>query len=326
MSPMMSPARFLQDQGGIEGIIQEAAKGVYSRGEKWGLGKALRDAAQVLQSGDSSPKRTPNGSRWSLDDGKPVHTMAEMSEKIHALERRNKSLAKLLETAMAELWVQQNEFAKNQLDTAADAVSIAIAKVQFVQVYLENPGMPIPSENITIEDAPPDETKEISRAAREADVVETNEKKAKQSPPAMDLNISAEKTVSETREKVFLDSSQTSSKVSAEPSSTPASNADTTNTKPASHLSPASFHQPRPSLAQSSFSWMLGEDQRKSSFVSASPFPSEKRLARSKAGFLFGDDGEQMKSSGATKDKEKSGRAVDEDEEVIRLGDLSSEA
>ena len=323
MSPILSPARFLQDQGGIEGIIQEAAKGVYSRGEKWGVGKALRDAAQVLQSGDSSPRRVPNGSRRLLDDGRNIPSAAEMEEKIHTLEERNKSLAKLLEAAMAELWVQQVEFAKNQADSAADAVSIAIAKVQFVQVYLENPGMPIPNENATIEGIRHEEPKEASSVTPGFNVVEAVEENDKPLPAAPGVVSTPEETLSEKYvTKVNSDSTGTPSEPLTDPSSTTSSDTHTTNPKPASHLSPVSFHQPRPSLAQSSFSWMLGEDQRKSSFVSASPFPSEKRLARSKAGFLFGDDGEGRKGSGAAKDKDKSGRAIDE-EEVITLGDLS---
>ncbi len=322
ISPRMSPAKFLQDQGGIEGMIHEAAQGVYSRGEKWGVGKALRDAVQVLQSGDNIPRRVSNGSRWSLDDGRDVPNTASMSEKLHALEQRNKALAKLLETAMAELWVQQNEFAKNKANTAADAVSIAIAKVQFVQVYLENPGIPIPNENSTTPDAPHDETKEISNAAPEIKA-EGPDEKEKPLPPAPVIKTTPEKILPDKCEPdESSDSAPTPSKSLSEPSSTISSNADSTDSKFISHLSPVSFHQPRPSLAHSSFSWMLGEDQRKSSFVSASPFPSEKRSARAKAGFLFGDDGKGKKGFHTPKDK--SSRVIDEEDEVITLGDLNA--
>lgn len=80
----------------------------------------------------------------------------------------------------------------------------------------------------------------------------------------------------------------------------------------------APFHQPRPSLAQSSFSWMLGEDQHKSSFVSPSPFPSERRAAREKAGFLFGE------SKNSAEGKTQKGKTIEEseDEEVINMGTL----
>lgn len=325
MSPMMSPAKFLKDQGGIEGIIQEAAKGVYSRGEKWGVGKVLRDAVQVLQSNENTSRKVSNGSRWSLDDGRNITGKSDdVNETIHALEQRNKALAKLLETAMAELWVQQNEYAKDKADATADVLSIAIAKVQFVQVYLENPGMPILNENAALQDNPHDEAQEAPTAAPGVKVDAMGEKD-KQLPPAPGVRNTLEKVASE---KCETDGSSDSSPQapSKPPEELPgaiASNAHITTSKPVSHLSPVSFHKPRPSLAQSSFSWMLGEDQRKSSFVSASPFPSEKRSARAKAGFLFGDDSEGKKRSQVPNDK--SSRTTDRDDEAITLGDLTAE-
>ncbi len=322
----MSPVKFLQDQGGIEGIIQEAAKGVYSRGEKWGVGKALRDAVQVLQSVENTSRREPNPLRWSLDEGRNIPSNPiEVNEAIRALEQRNKALAKLLESAMAELWVQQNEFAKDKANAAADAVSIAIAKVQFVQVYLENPGMPIPYENAAIQDTSNDKTNEASPAAPDIKVDETVDEKDKPLPPAPDVNNTPPRLASQNGKANVISESlpQPLLKSPIEPSETISSNAHISNIKPVSQISPISFQKPRPSLAQSSFSWMLGEDQRKSSFVSASPFPSEKRSARAKAGFLFGDDSDGKKGSIVPKDK--SGGGTSKDEEVITLGDLNAE-
>ena len=74
-SPLPSPARFLQQQGGVEALFQGAAKGVFDRGERLGINKAVRDAVgevkknmQGLQtSRNSSTKRRPSdGMRWSL--------------------------------------------------------------------------------------------------------------------------------------------------------------------------------------------------------------------------------------------------------------------
>ncbi|KAL9626322.1 MAG: hypothetical protein Q9204_007399, partial [Flavoplaca sp. TL-2023a] len=80
------------------------------------------------------------------------------------------------------------------------------------------------------------------------------------------------------------------------------------------------FHNPRPRLAQSSFSWMLGEDQRKSSFVSPSPFPSDRRAARERAGFLFGESKDEAKQ------KNQRGKVDEESEdEVITLGTLKGQ-
>src|SRR5579862_4683692 len=38
-APLASPARFIQQQGGLEALLQDAARGFYDRGEKWGSTK-----------------------------------------------------------------------------------------------------------------------------------------------------------------------------------------------------------------------------------------------------------------------------------------------
>lgn len=258
---------------------------------------------QGLQPGNASPKKLSNGMRWSLDDGKVASdNSTQLAERIRTLEQRNTALAKMLEYATEELWIQQKNFTK-EAETAADALSLAIAKVQFVQVYLENSNMPFPSEN------------PVQEATEVTDFIED---------PANKPSTSTEIT---TKPKSTLeqnsDGIQTISKPEPEP---PAQAVIDTATleKPAipNRPGPSPFYHPRPSLAQSSFSWMLGEDQRKSSFISASPFPSEKRSARGKAGFLFGDDkAEGRKHSVMPKGKETED---ENNEESITLGTLKA--
>ncbi len=306
----ISPAKFLQDQGGIEGILQEAARGVYNRGEKWGVAKALRGAVQGLQSANGSPRRLQNGLRWSLDQGNNnADDNSHMAARLHDLEQRNKALAKLLENAMEDLWVQQREFIKEKkTETAADAISLAIAKVQFVQVYLENSTMPFPTET-SAEEVP---------------------EKAEPTPPR---GLKVEDGSSELKTKSSAVSQQEDPFIESGGAGTTGavlSETNSANPKPRASNNPrerpeqVSFHQPRPSLAQSSFSWMLGEDQRRSSFVSASPFPSEKRIARGKAGFLFGDDNNNPEGNRDLPHPSSKGKEEDVDEEVISLGILSS--
>lgn len=318
-SPRMSAAKFLQDQGGIEGIIQEAARGVYNRGERWGVARALRGAVQGLQSGNSSPRRLPDGLRWSLDQGKNVvDDASSIAAKLHELEQRNKALAKLLENAMEDLWVQQKEFTKDKAEAAADALSLAIAKVQFVQVYMENSTMPFPTES------PAEEA--IANAGSSSPETKIEDKIDETiSLPALMAHPSPDQFTLPVKSDAIANSGSTVEVTAgASPSIQPVT---PTKTKP--KISDSSdlpgefpFHHPRPSLAQSSFSWMLGEDQRRSSFVSASPFPSEKRNARGKVGFLFGDDKiDGNKGSHAPKAKGKECRE-EEDEDVISLGVL----
>lgn len=319
----ISPTKFLQEQGGIEGILQEAARGVYNRGEKWGVTKALRGAVQGLQSANSSPRG--NGSRWGLDQDKNnADDESHATTRLHELEQRNKALAKLLEKAMEDLWAQQGEFTKDKrTENAADAISLAIAKVQFVQVYLENPTMPFPTETAA-EEIPEKIEQEISTGSMAKD----------------GINDSKAATLIVTNSDPFIESvtceSQPEATTGISQASPPTNPTLSVNrpigpsdskpqlTVPKHRQDKVSFQQPRPSLAHSSFSWMLGEDQRKSSFVSATAFPSERRIAaRGKTGFLFGDDHDKV--DGGTRDSHSLSKVKEqEDNEDISLGVLSS--
>ncbi|KAL8689531.1 MAG: hypothetical protein Q9218_004818 [Villophora microphyllina] len=306
-SPGASAVRALQEHGGIEKIMQEAAKGVYSRGEKWGVNKALRGAMEGLQSGNNPPRRQPDGSRWSLDSGSQTPNVSKLTHDIKVLEQRSKGLAVLLENAIEELWLQQRQYAKEKDDDSTNALSLAIAKIQFVQVYLENPTMPFTTENA-------DSQPGAAATQGEANKDNTTPGKAIEAPPNAPEGVSEQRQAS-TASPMVTDPNPNEAAITENVSSTDYASEIP---RPKSRPQPAAFHRPRPSLAQSSFSWMLGEDQRKSSFVSPKPFPVERRAAREKAGFLFGEDGK------ALADKGRKGKVVEEseDEEVINLGTL----
>lgn len=280
LSPRLSPARILQNQGGIEGIIHEAAKGVYNQGERWGVAKALRGAVQGLQSGNSSP-RLPEKSRWSLDSGKIVSdNPKDLIAKIESLEERNKSLAKLLEKALEELWTQQKNMCPESNETAVNALSLAIAKVQFVQVYLENSTMPLPSESLS-----PEEKNEHGPAENDASL-------ASPTPRLPSYQIQTDGATDEKSVSEDFHSVETVNSSGQQPPPAPSKPLPSTpkvgSPSKTSGLSPLS--QPRPALAQSSFSWMLGEGQQKSGFVSSSPFSAERSAERQKGVQLFGDE------------------------------------
>ena len=322
-SLIASPAKFLKDQGGIEGIIQEAARGVYNRGEQWGVARALRGAVQGLQSGTNPPRRPPNGFRWSLADGKTTFdTSPDLAAKVNALERRSQALAKLLENAVEDLWVQQKQHSGAEVETEINALSLALAKVQFVQVYLENPSMPFPAESAS------QETTEAAQSTSPPTTTADDQTGPKPLPPSVIPSrpqSPAGSTPRQAQEIVRANAHSASRSTSLAPAPAP-DNSSQTAAKPAGvarGLERSPFHQPRPSLEHSSFSWMLGEDQRKSSFVSASPFPSAKRQARGKAGFLFGDDPIDGRKS-ATPPHHLEGAS--DGEETISLGELKGEA
>ena len=274
-APSLSPGRFLQDQGGIEGIIQEAAKGVYNRSEKWGVAKALRGAVQGLQSANTSPQ---SKGRWSLDAGKLVADApaSELIAKVQALEERNKALSKMLAASMDELWSQQKDTKPDDgKEKGSDALSLAIAKVQLVQVYLENSNMPLPSDLLDTLDKKAD--------AASSGPPPTSSLRPKsgevQSPPLIAVDGPVDEKNLSTRTK---------------PKSSQTALARSVNAHPASQhpaTPPKASQADRPSLSQSPYSWMLGEEQKKSGFVAASPFPSpNSRPGRERTGSLFGDE------------------------------------
>ena len=313
LSPRSSPARILQNQGGIEGIIHEAAKGVYNQGERWGVAKALRGAVQGLQSGNSSPRRPREKSRWSLDSGKVVsENPKDLIAKIESLEERNKSLAKLLEKTMEELWTQQKNMSPKPNETAADALSLAIAKVQFVQVYLENSTMPLPSENLS-----PEDKKEDGPAENDTSLASSTPR-----PPSYQIptdGATDEKSASEYIHNAKSVDSSVQQPVPAPVKALPSTPKVGSPSK-TSGLSPSS--QPRPALAQSSFSWMLGEGQQKSGFVSASPLSSERSDGRRKGVQLFGEEKREDSRNRRGSNPNGYGNESDDDGDDFTMGTL----
>lgn len=304
-SPRISPAKFFQEQGGVEGILQEAARGLYSRGEKWGVAKVLRGAVQGLQTGSNSPRIPTDGSRGSAEEGKITSdSSSNLTNRIRVLEQRNQALAKMLQYAVEDLWTQQKTLHEAEAKSAADAVSMAVAKVQFVQVYLENSSMPFPAEHITSEETKSTDPSSIDRDEADKEVDKEADESARTIPETSEAGPSHS-----TENQIFTAASpqDVSKPLSDDNVSVRTQPGDVGLTATRDHPTtnrpgPSPFHRPRASLTHSSFSWMLGEDQRLTSFVSASPFPSEKRMARGKAGFLFGDDRDEgSKHSGKPK-------------------------
>lgn len=177
-SSIGSPRAFVSQQGaGLEALLQGAAKNVLERGSQWGVGKAIRDAvgevrkhAESIQSGGppspASGLSTPRAggreyrkpAQISLPGSRPVLPRTQSGnalKKIETLEKRSKNLAKMLESAVAELWDYHKERSEDDKDSgqtkkdSIEALSLAIAKVQFVQVYLEDSSIPLPVDDTT---------------------------------------------------------------------------------------------------------------------------------------------------------------------------------
>ncbi|EUC40297.1 hypothetical protein COCMIDRAFT_9807 [Bipolaris oryzae ATCC 44560] len=351
-----SPRSFVSQQGaGIEALIQGAAKNVLDRGSQWGVGKALRDAVgevkknvEAYQSGVSSGNATPRSGAREFrkpalpaigSNGRPslerIHSAKSMS-KIEELDRRNKNLAKMLEAAIGELWEHHRERDEAQRANADDekgkesieALSLAIAKVQFVQVYLEDSSIPLPVDEATEQAATAQATATL------ASPTPPSATGSEQSPKVQPVTSTA--SPRPTTPLVSVSSNPTP--ISSRPASPPVSTLSPPS-KLASSLSPRS----RPHLTSSSFSWMLGEDSASSNFASGtahSTFSSDEKRRMKGKGFLFGDDDDDDSSSikdgkrggGGSKSSTKStknakGKSVPEtevEEEVIDLANMGN--
>ncbi|KAH0534166.1 hypothetical protein FGG08_007235 [Glutinoglossum americanum] len=317
-TPLGSPARFIQQQGGLEALLQDAARGFYDRGEKWGVNKAVRDAMDEVkrnvqglqQSATAAPSRRGAQAlpRWSLDGGRSAQAVEEaktLAAEVQRLSERNKTLADILSDAMDSLWAQQKAMAKEsspEIEGAVEAFNLAIARVQLVKVFLEDSDLPLtemPQPEPTSA-APQPKTDKPPAMATTAVVV----------TPALQSQSAHTSTPSPLRSPSRSSSPPASATATPQdppppPPGTPSS-ITTPAEQPRSRSTPAtSLHHPRSSLAQSSFAWMLGGDDnsggggpssRRDAAASFAEFsspgsPGHRTSSNvAKKGFLFGGD------------------------------------
>ena len=294
-SPLPSPARFLQDQRGVEALLQGAAKGVFERGERLGINQVVRDAVdevkrnmQGLSPGPGSPRRASRNNALSVDE-----VVAEAGKSLADLEVRNKTLALLLSGTIEE--IQKASDSTEDAPTKSTSVNNAIEKLRFIMLRLEDSSLPLQPD--------------IPRTAPDAEVTGTIEPDEKLQSQAshVAIPISPQKSIKTTNSHV----EPLSPAVGTSPTlgrSIPR-RPRTSVTQPSEGLGvgPSELSQPtagipaRSTLAQSSFAWMLGPDEHSvpsdqpTSIKSPSPFLSSGRkpgssAARERSAFLFGDD------------------------------------
>ena len=319
-SPLRFPGQIFQDSR-IEDLIQGAAKGVYKQSERLGLNQAFRDAVQGLQSGSNSPRRPTPNLRWSLDRGRVVEDQeGQLRARITTIDYRNQELAKLLQAAMEDLSIQidKSEEPENNKDRAT-ALALILAKIQYVQIYLEDPSLPLGGSSPTREESEPGRNRKTGQGAIDKIDEPSSEpaNQPKDSSGGYDKSLSSPSDLPLRRGSMGRPSGAKST-----PSPTRRPKPRTTQDSEGRTESPlrASFQQSRPSLAQSSFSWMLGNSPGNAPFGASSPFSPEqerKAVARGKAGFLFGDQKQENASAEGSNSK-----AQREDSEGFTLGTL----
>lgn len=316
-SPFATPSRILQDSGGLEAVLQDAARGVYSRGERWGVNKAVRDAVgevrknvQTLQIRSGTPSGSARVSTEPAQHEPPaLSSSADLLLRLNELEARNKALAKMLQSATHDLWKQQDDVPAD--DDKTKLFNMAVASVQLVQVYLEDSSLQLPVEEAIVRSQP---AKTDTESSRNKLIEEnTNTKPAKDQLPSPDTvkTGSQQSKASAPRQVTPTPTIPATRRVKRAPSTSV--NADSSAAPGLSSIdqSSASKASPRPSL-QSSYSWMLGQDEKaagasrslpasrslfgdspyanSSPYATSSPFEGgSTRGTRASAGFLFGD-------------------------------------
>ncbi|KAI9770148.1 MAG: hypothetical protein M1840_003598 [Geoglossum simile] len=320
-APLTSPARFIQQQGGLEALLQDAARGFYDRGEKWGVNKAVRDAmdevkrnVQGLQqsAGVIPPRRAAQASSpWPPDEGGVIHAVEAakgLTAEVQRLSERNKTLANMLSDAMDGLLSPQKGVTDETspgTEGATEAFNLAIAKIQLVKVFLEDSDLPL-TEGQHLQDMEPSTT-------------DTAPQPKPEQPTALatqPLSTNTSSTPS-TQSLPVPTSPPPSAEAPTELPPQPRTPSSTTNPPEPRPKPPISLHHPRSSLAQSSFAWMLGDNENNkqsphrdaaASFAEFSSPSSSLRASSSnvaKKGFLFGggdggDDGDHGGNGGGS--------------------------
>jgi TBC1 domain family protein 5 len=333
----------------FEDILQGAAKGVFQRGEKWGINKALRDAVeevkkgvreiQAVQTPQLPVRHTRRGSGNGADKGGAV---VDPSVQLVVLERRNVALSKMLKKAIDDLWLHHESVVgeagtadkttaddgddekKKKKEKSANALSMAIAKVQFVQVYLEDASVPLFSDEEEAEEVDADtntdskndkvvttkmqqpQMKESSSTQPATPTSKDTEAFKADTPHQPSTPVQNKTTAMPTKIETETETTRnkTSTKTTATTTTTTTATKKSTSSTTADKL--LNFQTPRPTLAQSSFSWMLGQSPDFSSTTTKSNssinsnsnnnnFAQAKALApsdirRRSRSFLFGHD------------------------------------
>ena len=262
----------------LESLFQDSARFVNEREQNWGVRKALRDRVGDVRRNVKDLQASVGASRnaSSGTNEVPEENTSRLQRTIRDLQARNKTLSQMLEVAIEELWRQQGTFSGLVAaeDERVQSLSVAIGKVQFCQIYLNDDTIPLPTE----ESQPPETSAPV----------ETGEQRSPSfyegSPKGSDSGLDAipqirgsgsghdaEATTNapNARREAAFESSTTGQ--SKEPS-----------TKPTT----------RPKLEDSSFSFMLGQKEPghgQSHRVDPFSGPSDSRRGRNTA-FLFGDE------------------------------------
>lgn len=321
-SPSPSPARFTTPQRHLEGLFSNVSNNFQKNAEGWSVqsvSKALKGAVgearknfEQLQAGHSRSS-SADVQRHAIQYEGTVGTLATSFEtQLWKLEERNKVLAKMLENAQETLrkWKSQSMEQKSE---GEDVFNTALAKIQFVSVYLTDSDIPIPGTTPTVE--------QVSEAGEE-EKSETREAPDEPKRSGLDNALSAPQHEASQSGDVEPSTSLSRMEGTARVLKVPTASSIPRTSSP----SPTRSAQTRPSLAESSFSFMLGENRHRSSFVRSTPLPEERRNsdAQRERNSRSSTDSKSKQKVGTRdkKDRKGNGKAEDSDEDGFTMNTL----
>ncbi|RFU35752.1 hypothetical protein B7463_g624, partial [Scytalidium lignicola] len=275
-------ARFLQQQGGVEALFQGAAKGVFERGERLGINRAVREAVDEVKKKHAGV----TGIEGKLD----------IQEKFKPATNRNGQLAKMLDNAMADLRavsISTNE----DKEVYLKAMDLAISRVDFVKVYLEDASIPLPMDIEQPATSKPDVVTMAPSPSSSQEHPPDPGLKISTSPSSqhslldsLTASIETEEHLENMTEDKLLPSDVGQIKSSHD-------GPEQSSQEPELPAQPKAPVPTRASIAQSSFAWMLEPNDSSNSSSPTPPFRSSAKrsnVRREKAAFLFGESEEDI--------------------------------
>lgn len=167
-SPARSPARV--NGKSFEGLLQDVTEGIQRRTETWGVAKAVRGAVSDARRNmhtmqwDARRAARSEGAPFSSRNvqWEPESNAADLQSRIEVLEERNKVLAGMLGQALGDL---RSHMPKDEgPDTSTtSAAKQALARVESVQICLEDSSIPLESTDMHRNDDDREKTTEVAK-------------------------------------------------------------------------------------------------------------------------------------------------------------------
>ncbi|KAI0105420.1 rab-GTPase-TBC domain-containing protein [Nemania sp. FL0031] len=156
-SPRLRPPHGSGGGGvGVEALFQGAAKNVLEQGERLGINQAVRDAMLEIRRNVQEAKSSMKTSRDLFSE--PRASTSTAVRAVAVMDRRNRRLASMLDDPIAALrnlgGIASEPGAHRDGDgdgdgnksKAQEALDVAVAKLQFIKVYLEDSTLALPDE------------------------------------------------------------------------------------------------------------------------------------------------------------------------------------